>query len=810
MLRDLKLAWRLFIKNPAFTAIVVVTLALGIGLNTAVFSAVDALLLRPLPGVRAPNEVMQLYRAWPGDQKYGSNSVPHFQSLRDGTKDIFTDVAAWDFEAFSITTSSRPQRAFGQMVSADFFSLLGVKPVKGRFFLPEEDIGRDGHAVVVLSEGAWKSMFGADPAIISKQVVINGRAYTVVGIAPQEFRGIIPIVQPALWIPLTQWSDVRPGNVKGYENRDNNSLNVVVRLKPGVSVAAARARLDGLVGELRTQFPKDYDKNGITMVPQAEAGVHPMFRSAEVGLSSVVMVVVSILLLIACVNVANLFLARARDRAKEMAIRLSLGARRAVLIRQLITESLFFAFAAGVASLAVASWAISLTNRIDFPFDVGFSPDLQLSPSVLLFALGTSIVTGLLFGIAPALQATTPSLIPALKGEAPAGRSRARASSGLVVAQMALSIVLLVCAGLFLHNLRSATTIDKGFDSSHLLIASVDPSIQGYDRQRGEEFYRHLTERLAALPAVRHVSTSDVMPLGLSESDWNVTIPGYTASPNEQMSVQVSVVSPDYFATMGIPVLKGRAIEARDDSASLKAIVVNQHFADHYWPGQDPLGRVVHTGGSDHTVIGVVPTGKYQRLGEDPTSFMYLAQSQHYEGGRWIQIRTAGDPASFIPTLRAEVSALDAQLPLSDTRTMEAHLGIALLPARLTGAVLGVFGLLGLGLAAIGIYGVMSYAVAQRTREIGIRMAIGAGRGDVLRLLMRQGLGLVGFGLVIGLVLAVVAAKLASSQLYGSGGFDVLTFAAVPLVLIGVAAFAIWIPSRKASGLDPVDALRRE
>jgi predicted permease len=810
MLRDLRLAWRMFVKNPAFTAIVVATLALGIGLNTAVFSAVDTLLLRPLPGVRDPNAIVQLYRSWPGDMKYGSSSVQHYLSIRERATDVFSDVAVWDFEALSVSTATRPQRAFGLMVSANYFSLLGVNPIKGRLFLPEEDSGRGAHPVVVLSEPSWRTLYGSDPAIIGKQIVLNGRAYTIVGVTTGELRGIMPIVQPALWVPLMQWNDIRPGGEAGFEQRSWNSMNVIARLKPGVTVAKARTRMDALVSELRAVYPDDYKQNGITVVPQSEAGVHPMFRNTEVGLTAVVMAVVAILLLIACVNVANLFLARARDRAKEMAIRLSLGARRGLLLRQLIVESLVFAVAAGVASLAIAMWAIGLANKIELPFDIGFSANLQLSPTVMVFTLGVSLLTGLLFGIAPALQATRPSLVPALKGEAPAGRSRARASSGLVIAQMALSIVLLVCAGLFLHNLQQATTIDKGFDSSRMLIANVDPSLQGYDKARSAEFYRRLTERLSALPAVRHVTTASRVPLGLSNNDWGVTVPGYTPSPNEMMSVENNMIDPSYFEALGIPILKGRGIQARDDSTAQKVAVVNQHFADHFWPGQDPIGRTVHTGGIDHTVIGVVPTGKYLRLGEDPTSFMYFPEAQHFDAGRWIMIRTTGDPSAFIPTLRAEVAAIDAEMPLADVRTMEAHLGVALLPARLTGAVLGIFGLLGLGLAAIGIYGVMAYAVSQRTREIGIRMAIGAGRGDVVRLLMKQGLVLVVAGVLVGLSLAVVAAKLASSQLYGSGGFDFLTFAAVPVVLMIVAAVAIFIPSTKASGLDPVVALRRD
>ncbi len=375
---------------------------------------------------------------------------------------------------------------------------------------------------------------------------------------------------------------------------------------------------------------------------------------------------------------------------------------------------------------------------------------------------------------------------------------------------MALSIVLLVCAGLFLRNLRQATTIDKGFDSGHQLIASVDPGLEGYDRARTEEFYRRLTERLKSNPAVVHATTASRVQLGLANSDAGTKIPGYTPAPNENMSIPYNVVTPDYFETMGITLTRGRGFATRDDSSAQGAIVVNQHFADHFFPGADPMGRTVHMLERDHVIIGVVPTGKYSRLGEDPTSYVYLAQAQHFDIGRWIQVRTAGDPAAFIPTLRAEVAAIDPDLPLSDVRTMTTHLGIALLPARVAGSVLGVFGVLGLGLAAIGIYGVMAYVVAQRTREIGIRMAIGAGRGDVMLLVLRQGLGLVVGGAAIGLVLALGAARLAKSAMYGSAGFDGVTFATVPLVLLGVASLAIWFPARRASSLDPVVALRRD
>ncbi|HVT40986.1 MAG TPA: ABC transporter permease [Gemmatimonadaceae bacterium] len=810
VLQDLRLARRLLVKNPLFTAVVVATLAIGIGLNTAVFSAVDALLLRPLPGVRSPGEVVQLYRSYRGDMKYGSNSIPHYLDVRQRSAAVFSGVATWNFVPLNLSTAGRPQRVMGMLVSANYFSLLGVSAMRGRTFLAEEDSGRGAHPVAIVSYAAWKGLFGGDTAIVGRSVVLNGQRYSIVGVAPKDFSGIIPVVTPALWVPLMQLARIHPASAGSFDARGNNSFNVIGRLKPGVSVAAANQRMTALVAELRTEHPADYKESGITLVPQSEAGVHPMFKSAEVGLSSVVMAVVGILLLIACVNVANLFLARARDRAREMAIRLSLGARRSALVRQLLTESLVFAAVSGLSGLAVAWWAIRLANRITLPFDVDFNAGLRLSPTVLIFTLAISVVTGLLFGVAPALQATRPSLVPALKGEAPAGESRSRVRGGLVVAQMALSIVLLVSAGLFLRNLKAATSIDKGFISDHLLNAEVDPGMQGYDRARTEDFYRRLTERLRAIPTVRAVGLAEMVPLGLSESDNSVEIPGYVAAPNENMSVQVNTVSPGYFEAMGIPLLQGRGFSTRDDSAGLHVMVVNQHFVDHFWHGLNPIGRIVHTRGSDHTVIGVVPTGKYFRLGEDPATFMYLAQAQHWSSGMTIHIRTTGDPTALMPTLRAEVAALDADLPLGNVRTMENHLGIALLPARLTGAVLGIFGMLGLVLASLGIYGVMAYTVSQRTREIGIRMAIGAAGGDVVRLVMRQGLALVVAGTVIGFLGALGAARLIRGVLYGGGGFDAVTFAAVPLVLITVASMAIWIPAHRASGMDPVLALRQE
>jgi macrolide transport system ATP-binding/permease protein len=810
ILDDLRYAVRQLFKNPLFTAAVVTTLALGIGLNAAVFSVFDALMFRPLPGARTPNELVQMYRTFHHDQMFGANSIPHYLDVRERSKDTFSDVAAWTFSPMNLSGAGQTRRIFAAVVSANYFSVLGVNPVRGRTFVPAEDSGRGAHAVTVLGWGTWRGMFGGDTGIVGKAIILNGQSYTVVGVAPREFRGMLPVVAAELYVPLMQLEQVDPGSAFRFERRGNNFMNAFARLKPGVSVVQAREKMKSLVAGMREQHPDDYKDSEINLVLESEAGVHPMFKAAQVGLSSVVMAVVAILLLIGCVNVANLFLARARDRAREMAIRLSLGARRSRLIRQLLTESMLFAGAAGIAGAGIAWWVIGLANRITLPIGINFSADLRLSPLVLLFTLGVSLATGVLFGLAPAMQATSPSLVPALKGEAPAGHSRSRASRGLVIAQMALSIVLLVCAGLFLRDLKAATAVNKGFVSENLLIADVDPGLQGYSRARTEEFYRTLGERLRSLPAVKSVGFTDGLPLGLNENDSGVEIAGYTPAANENMQVENSAVTPGYFEAMGIPFVAGHGFTPQNDSAAPGAIVVNQRMAERFWPGQDPIGRRVSTRGRDHTVIGVVPTGKYQRLGEAPTPFMFLAQAQHWSSGMSILVRTAGAPEALMPTLRAQVAALDADLPLSDVRTMNDHLSIALLPARLAGTALGVFGLLGLVLASVGMYGVMAYSVSQRTREIGIRMAIGAATGDVVTLVMRQGLTLVLIGTVIGVASALAASQLLRGILYGGSVVDPVTFIAVPVMLVTVAALASWLPARRASRVDPTVALRQD
>lgn len=808
---NFRLAVRLLWKRPLFTAVVVLTLAVGIGLNTAVFSVVQALLFRPLPGVEAPDRLVQIYRTFPGDD-YGSLSIPDGFDIRDRGTSAFSGVATWTFATVSLTASDRPLTAMGQLVSANFFDVLGVHPLLGRTFLPEEDTGPGAHQVVVLSYNGWHEQFGGDPEIVGKDILVNGRNMTVVGVAPDGFGGAMPMLSPVLWVPLMQLDQIRPDSAGALTSRGNRFMSGVARLAEGVTFDQARDRLTGVFNSLLEEFPQTYADEGFNMVPVPDAGIHPTMRSAQVGLSAVVMGVVALLLLIACVNAASLFLARARDRSREMAVRLAIGASRGALVKQLLTESLVLATLSGAVGLLVALWVMGVANHISTPIEIDVRPDLQLNPVVLLFTLGVTVVTGVLFGLAPALQSTRPALVPALKGDTPGSGGRWRTTQGLVVAQMALSMVLLVCSGLFLMNLQSATTVDLGFSNRNVLLANVDPARQGYTREQSESFFTRLRDELQANPTVTHVSYTTAPPLGIGSSDRGIAIPGYTEAPNERMSIHYSEVSPGTFDTLGIPLLAGRDFEDRDRPGTEPVIIVNQEFADRYWPGEDPLGHVVQVGrsarGVNHTVIGVVPTGKYRSLGEAPLAYMYFAQAQQWSSAVSVMVSTTAPPSTLMATLAQTVQRLDPAMPLSTVRTMEQHLGFTLLPARLTGVALGLFGLVGLALASIGIYGVMAQSVSQRTREIGIRIAMGSTSGGVVRLLMRQGLTLVLVGAAIGLMGAVGLTQVIRGLLYGDHAVSPWVFLLVPVALIVVAAAAIWIPANRASRLDPLVALR--
>jgi predicted permease len=809
VLRDLRYSLRMLTKNPGFTIAAVFTLALGIGLNAATFSTVQGILMKPLGGVEAPDELVQVYRRWAG-LEFGSSSIPHYQSVRDLSGEAFESVAAYSFTPLAMSASGRSERLLGMMVSANFFQTYGVTPILGRAFIPgEEDRGPGAHPVAILEHGFWQSRFGGDADIIGKTIRLSSHTFEIVGVAPPDFKGPVNFAAPPIYVPLMMQMEYAPGRDL-INSRGDNSLTVVGRLAEGVSLEKAETVMTGVLALLNTEFPDDYDNQlGNTLVLQSQAGLHPGFKGAQVGMSTVLMVVVALLLLIACVNVANLFLARARSRRREMGIRLSLGAGRGRVVRQLLTESLLFSMMAGLAGLALAHFAVGLLQQYRPPFDGPWSFAIEIDYVVLLFTLVVSVGAGLIFGLAPALQAAKPDTMSALKGDSTDGGGRSKASSVLVVFQMALSLILLISSGLFLRSLQAATEIDPGFTSpGNLVTVSLDPGMQGYERSRSEEFLDQLTERLRAMPDVDAVGYTTTVPLSLSGADRGVSIPGYEFAEGERNSLDYAVVGDGYLEAMGIKFVEGRPFLRQDDAAAPPNIIVNERFADRFWPEQSAIGRVVRTGGEDREVIGVVQTGKYKSLGEDPLEFMYLPQRQVFRTALTLVARTPANPQLVLGRIRETVRSMDVDMPLYDVRTMEDHMGVALLPARLGGAVLGLFGVLGLVLAAVGIYGVMAYSVAQRTRELGIRVALGTDRRRVLRLVVGEGLRLAMIGAVLGLIGAATAARLVSGMLYNVDALDPVAVVGVPVVLFAVATLAVYLPARRAAGVEPMRALK--
>jgi predicted permease len=811
ILRDLQYSVRMLLKSPVFTVAAVLTLALGIGLNAATFSAVRSILLRPLGGVQQPAQLVQVYRQWPG-MDYGSVSIPHYQDLRDRTEDVFESFAAYKFAPMALAVDGQSERLMGMVVSANFFQTYGAHPTLGRAFIPgEEAVGPGAHPVVVLGHGFWLTRFGGAPGIVGRTITLNGHSFEVVGVAPPDFKGPVNFADVELYVPIMMQHEIQPG-YQAIELRGNNSFTGIGRLRDGVSVDLARQHLDAVLLQLREEYPNFYDTQlGHTLVLQNEAGIHPMFRDAQVGMSAVMMAVVGLLLLIACVNVANLFLARARERRREMGIRLSLGAGRGRIMQQLLTESLVFSVLAGAAGIGLARLTIQVLDNIPMPMDGPWDFGLVLDNSVLMFTAGVSLAAGFLFGLAPALQATNPDTVSAVKGEADGARSKSRVSSGLVVFQMALSLLLLISSGLFLRSLQGATQIDPGFDEpSNLVIASFDPGLQGYDDARSREFLDRITEDVKALPEVTAAALTDTPPLGLSGSDRGVGIPGYEFAEGERRSLMYARVTEGYLETMGIELLAGRTFTRQDDEASAPVIIINERFADRFWPGESALGKIVETAGEEREVVGVVETGKYRSLGEAATEFMWFPQRELFTTSVTVVARTPSNPQAVLSAIRGIVRNANPDMPVYDVRTMEDHMGMALMPARLGGSVLGLFGVLGLLLAGVGIYGVMAYSVAQRKRELGIRVALGADQGTVLKQVLGEGLKLTVIGTVLGLAGAAGAARLVEGLLYNVAAMDPVAFVGVPTVLVGVAAFAVYLPARRASRADPMRALKSD
>lgn len=809
ILQNLRYSLRRLRKSPGFAFIAILSLALGIGANTAIFSLVNTVLLRPLP-VEQPERLVNVYTNLNKGREDSIFSYPNYRDVRD-RNDVFTGFMIYRIAPMSLSHQGNNERIWSYLVSGNYFDVLGVKAMLGRTFQPDEDQTRKSHPVAVMSYGTWQKRFAADPAIVGKTVLINGRNFTIVGVMPKDFVGTEVAYQAELFVPFMMAEVIEPGN-DYLDCRSCDNIFAAGRLKPGVTRQQAEASLQTLMQQLAKEYPNDNEGRGVKVSP---VGLFlPSIRDSVMGFSWVLMAVVGLVLLIACVNLANLLVARATERKKEIAIRLAIGANRWQLIQQLLTESVLLSFIGGVLGLLLAFAITDYVGKIKLPMDISLTFDLRIDWRVMVFALGVSVFTGLLFGLLPALQSTKADLVQSLKDEGSvAGIRRARLRSTLVVAQMALSVLLLICAGLIVRSLQAAQTMRPGFNPANAVAMTFDVGLQGYDEARGRAFHKQVLERVKALPGVRHASLAMALPLSLNYNNNTVYIEGQPPTSNANLPLSVTnTVMPDYFAAMGIA-LRGRDFTERDNKPESRVAIVNESFARRFWPGQEAIGKRFNFSGPNDPyweIIGIAADGKYDSLGEEQKIAVYRPMLRDYATWTSLIARTAGDPQAVIGAIRNEIRQLDPTLPISGVKTMQEHMNVPLFPARVAATVLGSFGVLALVLAAIGIYGVMAYSVSQRTREIGIRMALGALRHDVAKMIVGQGLKLVSMGVAIGLSAAFLLTRFLAVVLYGVSATDLMTFVAIPLLLAMIALLACYVPARRAANVDPMKALRHD
>jgi len=805
---DIRFGLRQLMKQPGFAVLAIISMALGIGANTSIFSLVDTALLRPL-AVKEPSQLVELYGTLHNGAEWSLQSYPNYKEYRDRNS-VFSGLFVYRVTVSSLTVNNSSQRVWGYLVSGNYFDVLGVKPMLGRAFLPEEDQTPDSHPVAVISYNCWQHRFAGDPQIVGKTVQFNSHPFTIIGVAPKGFIGTEVAYDPEMFIPVMMAKTIEPGST-WIDKRDSNNLFTVGRLKPGVSFAQAKAALETLTAKLAQDYPENVGF-GIRL---GKPGLFiPDIANSVFAFTVLLAAVGGLVLLLACVNLANLLLARATERRREIAVRLAIGASRRRLVRQLLTESLLISLSGGAAGVFLSAAINSAVRGIHLPSDVTLLFDLRTDWRVLTFALVLSIATGILFSLIPALQSSKPQLVLALKDESSmAGFRRSRLRNFLVIAQVSLSLVLLISAGLIVRSLQAAQKMRPGFNPENAVAISFDVSLQGYNEQRGRAFQRQVLERAQSLPQVESAALTDYLPLGLNYNSSTIYVEGTQFTGPSNLPIAVPIDSgPGYFDVMGIP-LRGRDFRDDENKKESRFAIVNETFVKKLLNGQDPIGRRFNWHGPTDPffeIVGVVPDGKYNSLGEDPKPAVYTPLYRDYSGQVTLVARTHSDPRQVLSALRGEVQKLDPSVSVYAAKTLKEHLGTSLFPARMAAIALGSFGVLALILAAVGIYGVMSHVVAGRTREIGLRMALGAQLSDVQKLILKQGMFLAAIGSGFGLVIALGGARMMKSLLYGVSTSDPITFTGVALLLAGIAFLACWIPARRASRVEPMIALRAE
>ncbi|HLK50186.1 MAG TPA: ABC transporter permease [Bryobacteraceae bacterium] len=809
MIEDIRHSLVALLKNRGFALAAILSVGLGIGLNTTIFTFINAIFLQPLPvkDLGQMASIVTMDARLPG---YLGCSYPNYADYRDRNQS-FSSLLLYAQIRGSLTDLGDPEPLTFQIVSGNYFEALGVQPAAGRSFLPEEDTSGGAQLVAVISHGLWMRQFGGGAQVIGKKLGINGNAFQVIGVAPPGFQGLNLLNPADVWIPLAAFRRIYP-KVTWVDERRRPVFTVAGRLKPGIGLERAEGEMEALGQQLAQQYPRDNEGRRLKLVPLNETGTPHAERATLTTSSAVLMIVSGLILLIACANVANLLLARAAGRNKEIAVRVALGASRGRLVRQLLTEGIVLALSGGALGLLLARWASAGLWALRPPSFRAATFHIELDGRVLGFTLGVSLLTGILFSLFPALRATNPDLATDLKERAsqPAsGMDSRQPRSLLVAAQVALSVVALIGAGLFIRSLRNAEGIDPGFDADHLGTVSFDLGERSYSHERGREFQRQVLEQVARVPGVAGVALSRDPMFIVRFSQTIVT--SDDPHPEQGRLVLNSAVSPNYFRTTGIPLLRGRDFSALDTPDSPRAAVINEAAAARFWPGQDPIGKQVRFSGSETPleIVGVARNANYLALGEKPLALFYTSMLQEYDSPTSVVFRTHGNPEEAAGNVRRQVQVLDPNLLLRSD-TVRAVIDGSLWAPRLSAGLLGIFGILGLALATLGVYGVVSYSVNQRVREIGVRMALGATGADVQVMILRQGLAVVTVGVVAGLLMALGASRAVQSLLFVTSPRDALTFVLVPSILILAAILACWLPAYRATRIDPAIALRDE
>ena len=800
--RELRLAGRSLLRSRVFTLVSIATIALGIGATTTVFSLVNALLLRPLP-IAEPGRVVAVQETLRGMRSvsmgYSAVSYPRYVAYRQASTRIFSGLAAQRYEEMSLRATGQAQVLTGVVASGNYWEVLGVKPALGRFFTGRDEMDQ----LAVISHHLWRTRFGGDPGVIGRTVHLDSRPLAVVGVAPKEFGGTLVGGVADVWVTLGAAGIA--GASEAVNSSPGPSLVLFGRLRPGVEQERASAALKVAAARVPLEEP---DAKVLDVRVEPLTGVPGDMRMPTAAFMGLLLATAGFVLLIAGTNVAGMLLARAVARRREMAIRLAVGATGRVLVRQLMAESVLLFLLGGGAGVLMTVWLTRVLAAVQPPFSTRVAFDLRADPRVLGFALALALLTGVGFGLMPALQASRTDVLTGLKdGGTREGTHRGRLRSGLVVGQLALAMLLMLVAGLFGRTLQRALSADPGFVPEGVAVARVDLEPHGYDRARGEAFQRRLLERVAAAPGVRSAALAGFPPMSGNVRSEALRVPG----KKDEFTVSIDAVDPGYFATLRIPLRAGRVFNAADREGAPPVAVINQTLARRLWPGGSALGRTVRLGdGPPLEVVGVVANGTYERFGERPVPFLYRPTAQSYSPGVSIMARGERGAGAALEAIRRELQGMDANVAPEQAMPLESLVGISLLPQRLAAFFIGGFGVLGLLLACIGIYGVLAYQVGQRTREIGVRVALGARAGDVVRMVLRHGFKITALGAAIGVLLAAAATRLLSSLLYGVSATDPLTFTAVPVLLLAVALAASWLPARRAARVDPMMALRAE